>query len=297
MLNMRALSIPAVAAFLWLAGCVVHEPRPTPGLFSEPVTIIGHRGAKGLAPENTMAAFRKAVALGVPFELDTMLARTGEPVVIHDYTVDRVTQGRKRARVESLSLSELRALDVGSFFSKQYAGERIPTLAEALRECAPRVRVDVEVKFEGPRDRAGQVAQAVVDVIRAGSFQDRVFVTAFNPHILEEFRKQSPELLRGQLYGTFVDSKIPYYQKVALRNLLLNRRADPDLLAVEDKLVNEDYVKKYRGLGYRILVWTVNEPERIRELTSWGVDGIITDFPDRALAIVKQTAPTASGGR
>ena len=233
-----------------------------------------------------MAAFRHAVALGVPIELDTMLTRTGEPVVIHDYTVDRVTQGSARGRVDSLSLAEISALEVGSLFSKKFQGEKIPTLEEVLREIAPRVRVDVEVKYEGPRAKADQTVRAVIDVIKRGGHGEQVFVTAFNPYILEEFKKQDPDLIRGQLYGTFSDSDIPFYQKLALRNLLLNDRADPDLLAVEDALVDAEYVDKYHRLGYRILVWTVNEPERIARLAQWGVDGIITDFPGRALQIV-----------
>ena len=288
MLSTKALISCLILGMLTaVGGCVAHEPRPTPTLFDKPVTIIGHRGGQGVAPENTMAAFRRAADLNVPFELDTMLARTGEPVVIHDYTVDRVSQGRGTGRVDSLTLREIRTLDVGSIFSKEFRAERIPTLEEVLREFASRVRVDIEVKHEGTREKAAEVVRAVRDVIRRGRHGKQVFVTAFNPYILEEFKKQDPDLTRGQLYGTFSDSKIPFYQKIVLRNLLLNGKADPDLLAVEDAMVDEDYVRKHRALGYRVLVWTVNEPARIAQLARWGVDAIITDFPERALAIVR----------
>lgn len=295
-LTLTSAITPAILVGLLLqisAACVPHEPRPTKDLFQQRVTVIGHRGAKGVAPENTMAGFRKAAAVGAPFELDTMLARTGEPVVIHDYTVDRVTQGRAKGRVDSMALAELRALDVGSFFSEQFRGEKIPTLEETLREMTPRVMVDVEVKFEGPRAKAGDAVRAIVDVIKSGGHGPRVFVTAFNPYILEEFRNQAPELLRGQLYGTFSDAKIPFWQKILLRNLMLNSKADPDLLAVEDVMVDEAYVRKYQALGYRILVWTVNEPSRIAQLARWGVDGIITDFPALASEIVVREAANA----
>lgn len=269
-----------------LQACVHHEPRKIDGFWPRGTAIIGHRGAKGVAPENTMAAFKNAADLGVPFELDTMLSADGQPVVIHDYTVDRTTRGK--GKVASLSVKELQALDAGSVFSDQFKAERIPTLEAVLLAFAPKVLVDIEIKYEGPKEKAADTVRAVIGVIERTGSDKRVFITAFNPYILAEFVKLRPDLIRGQLYGTFDDAKIPFYQKVILRNLLLNDKSDPDLLAVEDKLVDQDYVTRYHELGYKIAVWTVNDPKRIQELLGFGVDGIITDFPQRALRLARE---------
>lgn len=278
-----ALFILVQAGFV---ACVPHEPRAevVDKFFSQErkdLLVIGHRGAKGLAPENTMAAFQVAADLGVPFELDTMLCKSGEPVVIHDYTVDRTTGGT--GRVADLTLAELKALDAGSHFSEKFKNERIPTLAEVLDRFAGRVRIDVEIKYEGPGDQAHLTAEAVAKVIMDRGLTDRVFISAFNPYILEALRHAAPELARGQLYSHFDDTDLAFYKKIVLRNLLLNGKADPDFLAPHHELVDEDYVKEYNGLGYAVVPFTVNEPERIEELITWGVEGIITDFPQRVL--------------
>ena len=90
-----------------LSSCVHHEPRPLKGFFKKKFLTIGHRGTRGLGPENTMAAFRIAASMGIPFELDTMLCKSGEPVVIHDYTVDRTTNGK--GRVADLTLKQFKS--------------------------------------------------------------------------------------------------------------------------------------------------------------------------------------------
>ena len=282
-----ALPTFTLAALLLLTtACVHHEPRPLKGFFKSKFTAIGHRGAKGVAPENTMAAFRASAAAGAPFELDTMLCKTGEPVVIHDYTVDRTTNGK--GKVADLTLKELRALDAGSYFSPKFKGEKIPTLNEVLDEFANRVKVDIEIKYQGPREKIPTLAKAIIDLVKKKGLEKKVFITAFNPYVLEAFKNEAPDLARGQLYSRFETADIPYHQKVVLRNLLLNESADPDFLAPNYKMVDEEYVKTYHELGYKILVWTVNKPDDMRRLIEMGVDGIITDFPNRLKKVYKE---------
>lgn len=292
MRSFRGIIILTLAFAFTLPACVHHEPRIADinALFersaadakqANPFMVVGHRGAAGVAPENTMAAFEVAARLGVPFELDTMLCKSGEPVVIHDYTVDRTTNGS--GRVAELTLAELKQLDAGSHFDARYKNERIPTLAEVLDRYASTVMIDIEIKYEGPSAEAHRVADAVVELVREKGLIDRVFVSAFNPYVLEAFKKAEPQILRGQLYSHFKKADIPYYQKVVLRNLMLNGAADPDFLAPDHELVDRDYVETYHDLGYRIVPYTVNDEARLRELRDFGVDAIITDFPERAL--------------
>lgn len=125
--------------------------------------IIGHRGARALAPENTLAGFRLAAKYGHGFELDTMLCKTGELVVIHDYSLDRVTNGK--GKVKDSSLADIKHLDAGSHFSPEYKGEQIPTLDEVLNEFGGKAVIDIEIKSEESGEPAQKVADAVVDLL------------------------------------------------------------------------------------------------------------------------------------
>ena len=135
------VALLALAALSATAACV-HRPRPTDHLFPE-VTAMGHRGAAGLAPENTLAAFRTAKSLGVPFELDTSFAGSGELIVLHEDELDRIAMVPGRA--SELSLDYLRTLDFGAHFDRSFAGEPLPTLDEVFSEIAGEVVINVEV--------------------------------------------------------------------------------------------------------------------------------------------------------
>ena len=285
------LSFALLFTLITLADCVHHEPRNSDSLFGNAFQVIGHRGTRGAdrPPENTMAAFRYSANMGVGFELDTQLSRSGEMVVIHDYTVDRTTGGK--GKVAELTLAQLKELDAGSYINPKFAGEKIPTLAEVLDEFGGKVKIDIEIKFKGPEEEANTVARAVSDLVEKRNLAGGVFITAFNPYVLKAFTQINPKLFRGQLYSDFETSDIPWYQKVVLSNLLLNGEADPDILAVDHKLVDADYVTTYRGYGYRIFTWTVNEKKRMRELLELGVDGIITDNPAELLQLKNELRP------
>ncbi|MGH2352028.1 MAG: glycerophosphodiester phosphodiesterase, partial [Chloroflexota bacterium] len=140
---------PPIADYAWL--------RRAPG---RPPLIVAHRGASGLAPENTLAAFRLALDLGAPaVECDVHLAADGAPVVIHDPRVDRTTSGS--GDVRALTLDHLRRLDAGSWFSARFAAERIPTLDETLAVCTGRARVFVELKVGGGPPLVDAALQAI----------------------------------------------------------------------------------------------------------------------------------------
>jgi len=279
--GVRGLSIPDYSFSYWrlmipsLRGRAPDPHRVAP-FFGDAPLIIGHRGAAGVAPENTAAAFEVAASLGVPFELDIALCASGELVVIHDDTVDRTTDGS--GLVSGMTLGALKALDAGSHFGPEFAGERILTLDEVFGRFGGRVPIDVEVKAPAGADVAGLVAGLTEAVARHDLWQD-IFVTTFNPYLLEQLRLRAPRILRGQLYGTFEDSDLPTWQRFALRHRLLNRRAQPDMVAIDHTLASPRYVRWLQGRGYRVLVWTVNEPADLRRVLDAGADGIITDDP------------------
>jgi len=240
------------------------------------VDVIAHRGFSGVAPENTMSAFEAAANISVGFELDVTLAATGEVIVLHDDTVDRTTDGSGAAA--ELSLDELRALDAGSWFSPDFAGERIPTLAEVLDTYGGDVPIDIEIKSTTPRE---PLADAVVEVIEAANLVDQVFVTSFDPYILERVKEQNPDIRRGQLTGTFKDADLNFIEKLVLRRMWLNGKSEPGIVAVEDARIKRPRrVKRWHRKGYLVYVWTVNDEAEMRRLVDYGVDGIITDHPD-----------------
>ena len=255
------------------------------------VTVIGHRGAAELAPENTMAAFAKAAELGTGFELDVTLSSDGQVVVIHDDTLDRTTDGD--GAVSNRSLQELRQLDAGSWYSNDFARERVPTLAEVLGVFGGRVPINIELKTS--RD-VEPLVEAVAAEVRKVDLADQVYVTSFNPLMLEHMAVVAPELRRGQLTHTFPrkDSELSVMQRVVLRRMWLNRRSRPDFIVVNDERATARFVDRWHNNNMQVLVYTVNDPQDMTRLYKLGVDGIITDRPDLALEAAAGAAPRRS---
>ncbi|MCB1157226.1 MAG: glycerophosphodiester phosphodiesterase [Leptospiraceae bacterium] len=281
------LILPFVC-FLFSSNCVTHQPRDTQKLHKNSFLIIAHRGARHFAPENTMSAFHYAASKNWAFELDTMFCKSGELVVIHDETLERTTNGK--GNVKDFTLDELKKLDAGSFFKESFKSETIPTLEEVLDTFGGKVIIDIEVK--AGKDTAPEIArktgEEVAKLITKKNLEEKVFVSSFNPLVLEKIKEINPTIFRAQLYSNFDDVDMAYYKKVALRNLLLNGKASPDILAPDYLLVDESYLKKYHELGYKVYPYTVNEPEKMAELLKSEVDGIITDRPDLLEELVKK---------
>ncbi len=243
------------------------------------VRVLGHRGASGEAPENTLAAFARAAELGVGFELDVTLCATGEVVVLHDDTVDRTTDGSGAAR--ALSLEALRELDAGAWFGAEHLGQRVPTLDEVLTAFAGRVPINIELKTTDERDA---LAAAVVRSVLAAGAVDSVFVTSFDPYLLEAVAARAPELRRGQITATFRDADLSPVQKLALRGMWLNGRSQPDLISMEHVRLTRRRVRRLKRRGYTVLAWTVNDLAEVDRLLALGVDGVMTDDPAVVLA-------------
>ena len=231
-----------------------------------------------------MAAFRKANALGVSFELDIRFAGSGELIVLHDDELERVAWSPGLA--SERSLTELKALDAGSHFDTAFAGEPIPTLDEVFAEIAGDVVINVEAKSIKGTDNAA-LANALADAVEARNAVDQIVVTSFSPFFLAALRERNPDIVRGQIYGTFKDSGLKWYERVLLRNLAFNRRALPDILSVEHVMVDARFLRKMHRRGYKVFAWTVNERPEMERLLGLGVDGIITDHPDLLLEVMR----------
>lgn len=237
--------------------------------------VFGHRGARQAAPENTLAAFRKAHEMGADgIELDVMLSADGVPVVIHDSTVDRTTNGS--GRVRELTLDQLRELDAGGRFASQFSGEPIPTLAEVLDAFGSALRINIELKSASTGDDG--LEARVVELLRARSLGRSIVFSSFNPLSLWRAKRLAPEIRRGLLYAP----DMPVYLSRAWAAPFLGL----DAVHPEGRMVDAGYVRWAHGKGYHVNVWTVNEPPEMLRLIELGVDVLITDRPDVARTLV-----------
>ncbi len=283
------LAAAALAALQWapLYHFAAHSPRALPQLFDpDGPLIVAHRGWSAAAPENTLKAFERAAALGLPFELDVHLCASGEVVVLHDETLERTTTGR--GRVDETPYDTLRTLDAGAWFDPAFAGEPIPTLDRVLERFGGEVLIDIELKTT---DRKAELAEAVVAAIRRHGLVDEVLVSSFDPFLLGHVRRIEPAIARGQLVATFEKSDLAWHEKRALINLLLNGESQPDVIMPAADLLTDDWLRWLKGQGYRVMVWTVDAPAEIDRWLAAGVDGIISNTPDRVLDAWTRRAP------
>ncbi|MFW6153809.1 MAG: glycerophosphodiester phosphodiesterase [Planctomycetota bacterium] len=237
-----------------------------------PILIEAHRGDSSNAPENTLAAFERAVALGVPsIELDVHAARDGTLMVIHDDTVDRTTNGT--GAVADLSCEELGRLDAGAWFSAAYAGQRPPTLLDVLRVVAPAAtRLNVEVKAS-PRGDA--VAASLVRLLRQVSKQHEYVVSSFDLACLLEVRRLDDGITLA-LLGTMPDI-LPLAEKHTL-----------PWIHCHHKSVTAEGVRRAHDRGIAVNVWTVNDPATLGAWRRLGIDKLCTNRPAAMLAAARQ---------
>ncbi len=253
-----------------------HSPRNTDELFGTEIATIAHRGASREAPENTLAAFRAARRHKAWIELDVMLCKTGEVLVIHDKTVDRTTDGT--GLVADLRVQDIRRMDAGSWFAEEFTYQKVPTLSEVLAVIGPDTIIDIEMKTDDDKE---SLPKAVALAIERARREDSVFVSSFDPFMLEQIRLENPDIVRGQLVGTYADSDLAWYEKRALQNLWFTGKAQPDLIIWEHSILTETVVERLHDAGYRVIAWTVNEPQDLQRMRDMGVDGLVTDHPEQ----------------
>ncbi len=230
--------------------------------------VLGHRGASGEAPENTIAAFSLALAQGADgVELDAQRCASGEVVVVHDASFARTTGFA--ALVTQASLTAVRALEAGSWKSEKFRGERVPLLSEVL-EAFPRL-VNVELKCEALDD--GGLTAEVVRVVRAARAEERVLFSSFNVACLWRARQLAPGIPRALLFES--------EQRWPLRSGAFAPLLGAQAMHPEQVLATPDRVSRWRRRGYSVGCWTVDDPEAAARLHRSGVGSMITNWPAR----------------
>jgi len=232
--------------------------------------IIGHRGAMGHAPENTLASFRKAHELGATWvEFDVKLTADHEVIVLHDDTLDRTSNGS--GCVSDITLAGIRGLDAGAWFSDEFAGEPVPSFTEAIRLlCDLSLGANVEIKpVEGLE---GETAEAVCRVIAGCWLHDKPLplISSFKDECLAVVRDRLPGCDRSLLV-----LEVPDDWEGRVRALGCNA------LHVWHEPLTQDQVTAITGAGYPVRCYTVNEAADAQRLLDWGVESIITNYPDR----------------
>jgi glycerophosphoryl diester phosphodiesterase len=234
---------------------------------------IAHRGASGYAPENTFAAFRKALAMGAGFiETDLQLSRDARFVAIHDATVNRTTNGQ--GAVHDLTLADLRKLDAGSWFGSEFAGERIPTIEEVL-EFAKKHDVVFYLELKPSGSWGGE--HALISALRESGEIARTVVISFDPEMLLGVRNIEPTLMTGLLFEGQIADPLEKAIEIGARQI-----------AVRGDLVTPRLLQESRARDLQVVCWTVNHPGHMRLLVEAGVDGIISDYPDRLLEVSRR---------
>jgi glycerophosphoryl diester phosphodiesterase len=251
-----------------------------------PPVAIAHRGGAKLRPENTLPAFEHALTLGVDaLECDVHLSRDGEPVLIHDATLDRTTDAF--GPVSGLTADELSRVDAGYRFgaSERFPfrgrGVSVPRLS-ALLDRSAGVPVIVEIKGEDPR-----IANRVIDVVSACAAEGRIVLAGFSQVVLATARRRAPDL---------VTSASRLEVQAALRRAyvrLAPSRAGFQLMQVPlrlrgQRVLSRTFVRVLRRAGIPVQAWIVDEIEDMQRVLDWGVTGIISDRPDRAVEVIKE---------
>lgn len=237
--------------------------------------IVAHRGAAGIAPENTLAAFREAVKLGADWlEFDVRMSSDGVPVVIHDATLKRTSTGK--GPVHAKTLAELRRLDAGSWFEGRFSGEKIPTLDEVLK-LGTRARLNIEIKSGGAPP--AEIAAAVWGRVQEAGLESRTLVSSFDADVLKAVRELDAQAPLGFPWQSGLRDPVR-------RSLALKCR----MMLFEVGGLSEKKVRRCREVGHEVWVYTVNEPEEMRRVMDLGIDAMITDRPDLLARLLRREA-------
>lgn len=225
--------------------------------------VFAHRGASGICPENTMAAFRKAIEEGAKLiELDVQLTKDGKVVVIHDYTLERTTNGK--GLVMDINYERLKTLDAGSWFHSDYQKEYVPKLRE-LVEILPRdIIVNIEIKsyYKETRD----LARSVLEIVEG--IEDQVIISSFDHRILMEVRAYSKNIKIGMLY---------YGNIYNIEKNIESTNIEPYSIHLSAEYLDSKQILDLKNLGYKVYSYTVNNKDLLRSYPM--LDGYFTDYP------------------
>lgn len=232
--------------------------------------VIGHRGACAYAPENTIASFAKAIQLGVQWvEFDVMQAACGEPIVFHDETLERTTNGQ--GEVHAFSYAFLRTLDAGAWFDLRFSAEKIPSLSQVIAFLNQySIKANIEIKAL-PHHEMSLVKRLLCDLHQdLQNHNERFLFSSFSLETLYLLREQGPQLNLGLLLHEWEPKWQLHCQQLNCVTVNVNH-----------EIITHEAVKQIKSMGKLCLCYTVNDHARAIELYDMGVDAVFSDAPDR----------------
>jgi len=242
-----------------------------------PVFVIAHRGCSGATPENTLVAFKSAMEAGSDMiELDVHISKDGEVIVIHDDSLNRTTNGK--GRVADHTLEQLKQMDAGGWFGAHFTGERIPTLKEVLELARGRTLVNIEIK-SGDLGRYGvkDLAERALQEVERAGMEQQVLFGSFDPQALQRIQEKNPRVPTALISS----KKWDFPQEIT--------QGQPfAILSCRKSVLTQDNISRAKQKGLKVFVWTLDTEEEMEQFLNWGIDGIITNYPDRLIKILQQ---------
>lgn len=237
--------------------------------------VMAHRGASGYAPENTMESFQKALDMNSHgIELDVHICKSGELVVIHDEQVDRTTNGT--GFVKDLTLTELRSLDAGSHFSNEFSNAKIPTLEEVLNLIKDK-ETFLNIELKNAPILYPQLEERVIKMLNEYNMTNRSIISSFNHYSLSKCKSIDSNIQTGILYCAGLYQPWNYCHSV-----------NADAIHPLFHGILPEIIAGCKENGIKINAWTVNDEEYMLKLAAAQIDGIITNFPDKAISAISK---------
>ncbi len=245
-----------------------------------PVFVIAHRGFSGAAPENTLVAFKRAMEVGSDMiELDIHLSKDRQVMVIHDDVLNRTTNGA--GKVSDYTLEQLKQLDAGGWFAPQFKGERIPTLKEVLELARGHLLVNIEIKNGDPgRYDIRDLAERALQEVKRAGMENQVLFCSFDPQALQRIQEKNPRVPTALI----LNKKWDFPQEVTGGKSFT-------LLSCRKSVLTPSNLSRARQKGLKVFVWTLDTEEEMEQFLNWGMDGIITNYPDRLIKILQKRKP------
>lgn len=236
--------------------------------------IYAHRGASAICPENTMIAFKKAVELGsTGIECDVQMTKDGVLIICHDEYLERTTDGK--GLLKDYTLAELQKLDAGSWMDKKFAGEKLPTLDELL-EFVKKTGILLNIELKNGIIEYSGLEERVITAVKSFDLANKVIVSSFNHESVHRFKQMTTDIKAGILYMEPLYRVWEYLEKIGCEC------AHPYLQAINPSIAQE--MKKR---SYIINTFTVDSPDFAKRMIEMGVDGMITNYPDKILEVVE----------
>lgn len=242
--------------------------------------VLAHRGANKVAPQNTLPAFKQAIQFNADgIETDVHLCKDGEIVICHNYTVDATSNGK--GSIDEMTFAQLRELDFGSYFSNDFKGTTLPTLAELLTLVKNMQLINVEIK--SPQKDNDLVKRVVEEVYKFGIEKNSI-ISCFNPECIRQVKEIDKDIKTALLYeDDELGNEIMTFGVAKYCQQLNADAAHP-----HRNLITHKEILELHNLGIAVNPWTVNTREDIIRLTNWGCDALITDIPDFCRQVLKE---------